>query len=128
MEQIIKKIKEAIKSLESESGSLSICALFLREEPLEKWDVVISASWLNPKELESYKKVSSKFQEFLSEDELLKFSRVVLLDKNDPVVTYLLDLKSIKNGGYEELNKDDLSDKFKFTIKRAYLLRSKKSN
>jgi len=126
MEQIIKKIKNAINSLESENDLLLICALFLREEPLEKWDIIISAPWLNPKELESYKKVSSKFQEFLTDSELLKFSRIVLLDQNDPVITYLLDLKSIKNGGYEELAKDELSDKFKFTIKRAYLLRSQK--
>jgi len=124
MNEIIKKIKNAITSLETEKGSLLICALFLREEPLEKWDIIISAPWLSPEKLESYKIVSSKLQEFLSDSELLQFSRAVLLDETDPVVAYLQDLKTIENGGYQELEKEELSDKFKFTIKRAYLLRS----
>lgn len=32
--------------------------------------------------------------------------------------------ETISNGGYKELRADDLSEKFKFTIKRAYLLRA----
>ena len=119
----LKNDKNSVKSLEQANGSLLVCAFFLREEPFERWDIVISASWLNPKERESYKEVSSKLQEFLTDEELLQFSRIVILDQNDPVVTYLLELKSIENGGYEELDKDELTDKFKFTIKRAYLLR-----
>ena len=126
MKEAIEKIKEAIASLESEKGSLLICVLFLREDPLEKWDVVVSATWLDPKEMQSYKIVSSKLQEFLNDSELLQFSRIVLLDQNDPIVSYLQCLATIDNGGFKELEKDELSEKFKFTIKRAYLLRSQK--
>jgi hypothetical protein len=98
----------------------------LRTKPLEKWDIVISASWLNPREMNSYKIVSSKLQKFLNESELMQFSRVVLLDQKDPIVSYLLNLKTIDNGGFHELEEDKLSDKFKFNIKKAYLLRSQK--
>lgn len=76
--------------------------------------------------MQSYKIVSSKLQESLSDVELVLFSRVVILDKDDPVVSYLQGLETLSNGSFKELRTNDLSEKFKFTIKRAYLLRSQK--
>lgn len=76
--------------------------------------------------MHSYKTVSSKLQESLSDSELMQLSRVVILDQHDPVVSYLQGLETITNGGVKELRADELSEKFKFTIKRAYLLRSQK--
>lgn len=126
MNEIIKKIKEAIISLEKENQALLICAVFLREDSLEKWDIVISASWLDSRTIESYKIVSSALQKILNESELVQVSRIVLIDQNDPVVSYLQSLKTITNGGFEELEESDLSEKFRFDIRRAYLLRSQK--
>ncbi|MDE3055411.1 MAG: hypothetical protein KGI80_01755 [Verrucomicrobiota bacterium] len=128
MKQVIEKLKAVISVLEKEHERLLIFALFLREEPFEKWDIVVSSAWLNSKELGSYKLVTSKVQEVLSESELAQFSRIVLLDPEDPVVSFLLELETIKNGGYKELPGDVLSDKFGFTIKRAYLLRSQRND
>lgn len=126
MNVIIEKIKSIIKSLEEEHGPLLICALFLREGELDKWDIIISPTWLSPNEMQSYKIVSSKLQASLSDTELVLLSRIVILGENDPVVSYLQGLETISNGGYKELRPNDLSEKFKFTIKRAYLLRSQK--
>jgi len=125
MNEIIEKIKSLIRDLEKQHGSFLICALFLREGDTEKWDIIISALWLNPAEMQSYKTISSKLRESLSDDaELVQFSRIVILNKDDPVVSYLRGLETISNGGFKELRTDELSEKFKFTIKRAYLLRS----
>jgi hypothetical protein len=126
MNEIIEKIKSIIKQLEEEEGPLLICALFLREDSLEKWDIIIAASWLNSEEMQSYKIVSSKLQKSLSDSELVRFSRIVILNRDDPVVSYLQSLEIITNGGYKELRGEELSEKFKFTIKRAYLLRSQR--
>jgi peptidoglycan hydrolase-like amidase len=124
MKETIDKFKALVQALEKEKGPLLICALFCREEPLEKWDVVVSASWLNSQEMDSYQTISSKLQESLSDSELMQFSRIVILNQDDPVVSYIQGLETITNGGYKELRADELSAKFKFTIKRAYLLRS----
>ena len=126
MNILIEKLKTIIKSLEKEYGPLLICALFLREGELDKWDLIISAQWLKPTEMQSYKLVSSKLQEALSQSELVQLSRIVILDQNDLVVSYLQGLETISNGGFKELRTNDLSEKFKFTIKRAYLLRCQK--
>lgn len=128
MNEIINKVKSLIKELEKEHGPLTICAFFLRDGDLEKWDIIISAPWLNPAEMQSYKTVSSKLQNSLSDAELVQFSRIVILNQDDPVVSYLLGLETISNGGFKELRADELSEKFKFTINRAYLLRSQKLN
>lgn len=123
MNEIIDKIKFLIKKLENEHGPLLICALFLRDSETERWDIIISTSWLNPIEMQSYKLVSSKLQELLSDSELVQFSRIVILNQDDPVVSYLQGLETISNGSYKELRADELSEKFRFTIKKAYLLR-----
>jgi hypothetical protein len=119
--------KAAIQSLEKEHGPLLICALFLREDGMGKWDIVIAAPWLNSSEMRSYEILSQKLKQFLSDSDFVHISRAVILDQDDPTVTYLLGLETIKNGGYKELSSDTLSDKFKFGIKKAYLLRSQKS-
>lgn len=124
--ETIEKLKSVIRLLEEKKGDLLIFAIFLREEPLEKWDVLVAADWLNSVDMDAYKVVASNIQQALDGSELVQFSRVVILDQDDPVVSFLLDLETIKNGGYKELNAETLSEKFKFVIKRAYLLRSKK--
>ena len=124
MKEVIEKIKSTIKALEAEHGPILIGAFFLRDGDLEKWDAIFSATWLSPAEMQSYKIVSSKLQESLNETELAQLSRIVLLDKEDPVVSYLQNLETITNGGFKELSAVELSEKFKFIIKRAYLLRS----
>lgn len=126
MNELIKKIKEGIIALEKENQPLLICALFLREDSLEKWDIVVAASWLDSRVMESYKIVVSTLHRFLNESERVQVSRIVLLDQDDPVVSYLQSLKTITNGGFEELKESELSEKFRFDIRRAYLLRSQK--
>ncbi len=127
MKKTVEKIKTAIEALEKENSPLTLCALILREVPLEKWDVIVAASWLNPKEMQSYDIVSSQIRSVLDGSELVQFSRIVILDQNDPVISYLQGLQTITNGGFVELNGSDLSEKFKFSIKKAYLLRSQKT-
>jgi hypothetical protein len=126
MKEVLDKFKDLIKSLESEHGQFLVFALFLRVEPFETWDLIISADWLSPSEMNSYRLIASKLQEVLTESESLQFSRIVLLKPDDPTIKFLLDLETVKNGAYKEFSGEALTEKFKFTIKRAYLLRSLK--
>jgi hypothetical protein len=125
MDELIKKLKSAIELLEKEAPLL-ICAIFLREEPLKKWDFIVAATWLDSRKMEAYTKITSALKRHLSESEFVQLSRIVILDSNDLVVSYLQNQKTIDNGGFHELNESELSDKFGFAIKKAYLLRSQK--
>ena len=43
--------------------------------------------------------VSNELQNFLSASELTQISRIVILNQDDPVISFLLDLETVKNGG-----------------------------
>lgn len=130
MKEILDKLKTVVQSLESERGPMLLFVLFLREDSLEKWDVVVSASWLSSSEMVAYEITVSKIQAVLSASELLRLSRVVILDSADPVVAFLQDVCPLTNGGFKESPKDfsvdPCSEKFGFTIKKAYILRCRK--
>lgn len=127
MKEILDKFKSVVLSLEEDYGSILLFALFLREDSLEKWDIVVSASWLNSSDKNAYTMVISKIQSILNVSELVEISRVVILDNTDPVVSFLQEVCPLTNGGFKETPKDfsvePFSEKFGFTIRKAYILR-----
>lgn len=131
MKEILDKLKSVVQVLEKEHGPILLFALFLREDSLEKWDIIVSAPWLSSSEKEAYKMVVSKIQVALSPSELVQFSRIVILDGTDPVVSFLQEICPLTNGGFKESPKDfsaePFSQKFGFVIKKAYILRCQKS-
>lgn len=130
MKEILDKLKFAVQALENEHGPMLFFALFLREDSLEKWDIVVSASWLSSTEKNAYQTVISKIQHALDTAELVLFSRVVILDSTDPVVSFLQEVCPLTNGGFKEspnnFSVEPFSEKFGFTIKKAYILRCQK--
>lgn len=126
MKYILEKLKALVLELEKEKGPILVFALFLREDPLEKWDIVVSAPWLNSNDMKSYKTLASKIQGVLSSQELVQLARIVILDVNDPVVSFLQESETVTNGHYGEVSGESFSERFGFTIKRAYLLRCQK--
>lgn len=126
MKEILEKLNTSLITLEKERGPVLIFALFLREDPLEKWDILVSAPWLNASDMDAYRIVVSDIRKELNSIDFMKFARLVILDPEDPVVPFLLELEPIKNGEYKELPIDELSERFKFTIKKAYILRAHK--
>ncbi len=130
MKEILNKLKSIVQSLEGEHAPILLFALFLREDSLKKWDIVVSASWLNSSEKKSYEIIVSKIQSVLIPSELIQISRVVVLDDNDPVVAFFQDSCPLTNGGFKESPKDfsvdPFSAKFGFVITKAYMLRCQK--
>jgi hypothetical protein len=64
MKETIAKLKSAVNSLENTNQHLVIFAIFLREDPLEKWDIIISAPWLSAEKMQSYSIVSEMLKEY----------------------------------------------------------------
>src|SRR5437016_6296133 len=126
MKEIIDKLKSVVIALEKDHPLL-LFVLFLRDESLERWDIVVSATWLSSSDRNAYKTVVSKVQAFLTSSELIQISRIVILDHTDPAVSFLQEACPLTNGGYKESPKDfpvePFSEKFGFTIKKAYVLR-----
>lgn len=128
MQIILEKLKKVVLYLEKERGPMSVFALFLRIDPLEKWDIVVSAPWLNPNDIASYNLVTSRIQEVLDTAEIMQLARIVILDETDPVVSFLKNSATVTNGHFGEVSGEIFTEKFGFTIKKAYLLRCQKIN
>ena len=88
MNQLFDKILQIEKELSLEMGKFYLFALFQTSERAEQWDVVVSASWLVPG-LKGIKIISGKLTSNLEENELLKISKVVVLENDNPIVEQL---------------------------------------
>src|ERR1044072_8186010 len=74
----------------AEKGELTLFALFLREGVEDRWDLIVSAPWLERDEAAGLKYVTKKLVSKLSERELLEVSRVVIMNQADPALRKLL--------------------------------------
>ena len=124
MKEILNKFISLEKSLSQEKGDFSLFALFLREDSEDKWDLVLSAPWLKSTDRNDYKFIASRVQEILDKDELISLSRIVLLDKGNPVLDAVNRAFSIEHGQFE--CKD--CNFFGLQINHAYIITSKMKN
>ena len=124
MKDILNKFISLEEKLSQEKGDFSLFALFLREDSEDKWDLVLSAPWLNSSDRNEYKYIASHVNELLNKDELIYLSRIVLLDKGNPVVEAVNRAISIEHGQCE--CKD--CNFFGLQIKHAYIITSKRDN
>ncbi|WP_068466691.1 hypothetical protein [Candidatus Protochlamydia phocaeensis] len=124
MKEIIEKLKNILAELIKENGDIVFFALFLREDSPNKWDLIISADWLNSGNVESYRVVATKIQNILSEKELTQISRIVIIDESDPMISFLQSSFNVTGLSCLDLNNCEISSKnIKFPIKHAYILR-----
>ncbi len=127
MKEILNKLKSVVQSFEGEHAPILLCALFLRKESFEKWDIVVSAPWLNSSEEKSYEIIISKVRSILTPSEVVRISRIIILDDNDPVVAFFQDSCLLEGEEFKESPKDFSVDpfslKFGFVIIKAYMIR-----
>lgn len=106
----------------SEKGDFTLFGLFLREDAPDKWDLVVSAPWLEEGKLKALGEFVEKISSILGEQELLTLSRIVTLTKNDPALEAILKAGEVKNGPVEVRD----SSFFGLPIKHGYILRAKR--
>lgn len=83
MKTVIDALLDVERALSREKGPFTLFALFLREEALEKWDLVVSAPWIEKDKRSALRLLADRLQESLSASDVLSISRIVLLDPSD---------------------------------------------
>ncbi|MGH9800996.1 MAG: hypothetical protein ACRD82_11580, partial [Blastocatellia bacterium] len=112
----IELLRQVMNEISAEKGEFALFGLFLREESMDKWDLVVSAPWLQEDKLKSLREVVKKMSSIIGEKELLKLSRIVTLNQDDPNLIAIL--KAVKvEGGVAEMRDTNL---FGLVIKQAY--------
>lgn len=118
--KLAEKIRETEVEISSEKGEFVLFALIEREDSLGKWDIVISAKWIEDKKKEVIEFIASNLKNKLNEEEQLMLSRIVVLSPNDPFVKSL-NMIGVEHGTFRLSN-------IKFNgvfIEEGYLITSK---
>jgi len=74
------------RALAGERGPFALFALLLREEAPEKWDLVVSAPWIEDNKAAALKLISERVKNSLAASDLSTISRIVVADPSDPAV------------------------------------------
>lgn len=122
MIELLEKLKEQEVVMANEKGPFELFALFLREDAPGKWDLVVAAEWIDKNKEASLKYIAGIVQKTLSKEELLKLSRIVLIDEENPALEALNIAMRVEHSIAEIQD----SDFFGMQIKHAYLITSRR--
>lgn len=122
MKEQIKKLQKVEKNLSDSKGKFELFALFLREESPDKWDLLISADWARANKKDSIQITIDEIRKELSNQEFLKLSRIIVLDKNDAALKAIHQAVSVEHGLAELSDNNFLG----LSIKHAYLITSQR--
>jgi hypothetical protein len=104
---ICDKIGALEKEISSEKGDFYLFGLFCREEAGDKWDLIVSAPWLQADVKQGLNYLADKVRAKLNEEELLSLSKIVVLAVDDPVVEAVRkSVQETRHGKVELENQD----------------------
>ena len=120
MKTTVEKLVRAEREMSEDKGQFALFAFFLREDAPDLWDLIVSAPWITKDKPGSLKYIASKVQGTLTAEELLKVSRIVIIEKDNPALEALHRAIRIEHGSAEILNSNFLG----LQIKHAFIITS----
>ncbi|MGI8838638.1 MAG: hypothetical protein ACR2H4_18640 [Pyrinomonadaceae bacterium] len=124
MRELLGKFVELERNLSRERGEFSLFALFLREDASDKWDLIAAAQWIEADRKEALAHITTQIQQLFNAEELVRLSRVVLVDQSNPAVEAINQAVRCQHGQNEVRD----SNFFGLQIKHAYIITSQKLN
>ena len=80
---LAEKIAEVVRILEADNGVFQLFAIFQRVDAGDRWDIVVSASWLPNASLANLRLIAHSLQSHLSTEEMVNISRIAIVQSND---------------------------------------------
>jgi hypothetical protein len=120
----IEQFRKLMHHVSALKGDFHLFGLFIPEdaELHDRWDLVISAPWLDSKHFEALREFTEYLSSIVSLDQRMSLSMVVNIDTDDPRLDTILKTFDIDDGAV--LVKDE--EFFDMDMKRAYILRATK--
>lgn len=122
MKEIVEKLKKQEETMAEEKGPFDLFALFLREDAPGKWDLVVAAEWIEKDKPSALKYIASIVQRALTTDELMKLSRIAIIDESNPALDAFHRAVNIEHSIAEIQD----SNFFGVQLKHVYLITSKR--
>jgi len=114
------KLEEIAQAIEAERGPFALFGLFRREQSSGKWDLVVSAPWLEKGKLIALGEFVQTLAKEIGEDAVLSFSRIVTLNHDEPPLSAILEEVGTAPLPVEKQGRD----LFGLPIEYAYILRA----
>lgn len=122
MKELLEKFVDLERSLSEEKGDFALFALFLREDAVDKWDLILAAPWIEEDRKAALSEITKRIQGSFETEELSTLSRIVLVDLTNPAVEAVNRAVRIQHGQAEVAN----STFFGLQIKHAYIISSER--
>lgn len=120
MKDLVDRFIKIEQRIAQQRGGFSLFALFLREDSPDKWDMVVAAPWINGDKGAALRYLAGQLQSELSQEELLRLSRIVIVEPDNPALNAIHNAIQIEHGGMEIQN----STFFGLSIKHGYIITS----
>jgi hypothetical protein len=97
MTSLHEKFLKIEKDISNERGEFNLFALAYRDIEENKFDILLSAEWIKVEDKEIMKYIVHVIKNELTSEEMINISRIVLLDRNNPVLKTLNSLIKISH-------------------------------
>jgi hypothetical protein len=87
----LKALGKVVAAIEAERGPFVLFGVFMREDSSGRWDLVVSAPWLEEGKLKALGEFVQTLAKGIGEEEVLSFSRIVTLNRDDFALHAVLD-------------------------------------
>jgi hypothetical protein len=116
-DQIFEKLESVKREVAAEKGPFRFFALFLREDSPNRWDLLVSAPWLEADQVNGIDYLARRIQSELDTEEVLLLSRVVFIGEHTPGLQSILRAIKVQSGRVEL----GAGNYFGLEIRRAYI-------
>lgn len=106
----------------AKKGDFTLFALFKRADAPGTWDLVVSAPWLEKRQLQATSELVELLSDSIGESSLREFSRIAAVGKEHPAVTFILANLPVDDGEVRVRS----TDLFGLQIDEAIIFRAKK--
>lgn len=120
MKTLVAKLLEVEETVSAQKGAFSLFALFLREDAADKWDLVISAPWIEADKEAALKLVAAQVTECLGPPAVTSISRIILVEPTSPAVNAINQAFRVEHSMVEVRD----SNFFGLAIRHAYIFAS----
>src|SRR5438309_7230878 len=122
MKEFVDRFVDLERKLSVEKGEFALFALFLRDDALDKWDLVVAAPWIESDRKTALSYITNQIQAAFEPDELTRLSRVVIVDEANPALDAINRAIRIEHGIADIQN----NNFFGLQIKHGYVITSQK--
>ena len=122
MKELVDKFIELERKISKQKGEFTLFALFLRDNALNKWDLLVAAPWIEIDRKAALTYITKQIQSSFTAEEMIQISRIVMLDQTNPT----LDIISKMPKPAHEVAEVKNSDLFGLQIKHAFIITAQK--